>query len=558
MPQSDGSDSVADADPAKRPSSTFLVRVGLAAVLAIGAALRFIGLRFGFPFLVHADEWAIVDNAVDLARRHSFEPSFIDRPDHFEIKLNYLVDALYSRFRYGEPLDVAFANHPLDFYLLGRGISAVFGVACIGLAFLIVKRFNPVAGLIAAGLVALFAPMVQNSQYATPEMPQAFFTLLLIWLCIRYLEKPTAVLAALAGASVGAAVTIKYPAVITAVMVAAVVSVAATRLRSWKVFFGHGTAALASLFGAIVVISPVLLTDFGRVRRMILQQGNPVHLGADGLGWAGNVAFYATAFSTTAGVLLTMAALGGAIWCLRRRPVETLPLWTGAIYWLALSAVALHWPRWGIPMYLTPLLFAAIGIQVLFAWAWPLRPRGSKAAQIGLRFLLVGAAGLLGLNQLISAMLATASAVATDSRVEGARFAETIGATKENSIFEGYTPLQPGAPGPVFRYFAVQDGRLHLSSKAPEPTKFVILSSGMRSRYFAESKYATEQQTYRMIDKQLPLLRSISPVKVKVSILESVNIGLQSSALWDFARGGFAGPQLTFYDAASLTRVGQR
>ncbi|HEX5995487.1 MAG TPA: hypothetical protein VFY84_10135, partial [Jiangellales bacterium] len=67
-----------------------LVLLGVAVIA--GGALRVVGARYGFPFFVHPDEGTIVHGAMDLSARRSFEPQALFRPDHLEIKLNFLAD----------------------------------------------------------------------------------------------------------------------------------------------------------------------------------------------------------------------------------------------------------------------------------------------------------------------------------------------------------------------------------------------------------------------------------------------------------------------------------
>src|SRR4029079_6430991 len=68
----------------------------LVAILVAAAVVRLIGLRFGFPLVVHPDEYAIVDAVVDMARRNSFEPPWSYRPDHVEMKVDYVAFAAYA------------------------------------------------------------------------------------------------------------------------------------------------------------------------------------------------------------------------------------------------------------------------------------------------------------------------------------------------------------------------------------------------------------------------------------------------------------------------------
>lgn len=547
---------VEPSEQSMKSASSWWLRAWLAVAVLVGSALRFVGLTFGFPLRVHPDEWAIIDNAIDLAKRNSFEPTFVDRPDHFEIKLNFLVDSVYAWLRHGMSLVEAYTKHPLEFVFIGRGISAVFGVACIVLAYLIVRRVAPWAGVVAAGLVAVFPPLVLNSHYATPESPQLFFTLLLMLFCMMYLESPRTLFVVLAAASVGVGCTIKYPAIITAVMIAVVVTVVAVRKRDGWLFVRHGLVAVGSVLATIAVVSPVLITGFGRVHEAVFRMAVPEHLGADGLGWAGNAGFYASTFLGSAGLLLAVAALGGAVWSLRHHPISTLPIWAGLVYWLIMSGVALHWTRWAVPMYVTPLLFGGIGIYALVTWVWRTTLLTAGWQRLLAKAVVVLGLALLAVNQLLSATVVSVSLTAKDTRVVGRDYTKSIGATKKNTIFEGYTPMLPYAPWGVFDQFDLRSGELKLSQKALDPAKFLILSGGMRARYLAESKYAAEQEFYRAVTESLPQLRVIEPVtQGPPSVWEPLNIQGQAAVLAGYLGGGFSGPAIYFYDLSAVPRA---
>lgn len=526
----------------------------LGLILLVAGALRVVGLSFGFPLRVHPDEWAIVDNAVDLARRGSFDPTFFDRPDHLEIRLNFLVDSFYSWLRFQSPLPEGFAQHELSFVLIGRGISAVFGLGCVWIAYLIVRRFSVSAAIVAAALFALFPPLVLNAHYATPEAPQTFFLLLFIYAAVRYLEQPGLFWLIIAGALIGVGFTIKYPAVFLGVVLAMAVGVVSWRQRSWQLFLSHGVLSLAGLVAAIFVVSPVLLTDFGSVLAAIRQQGQPVHLGADGLGWTGNLAFYAVTFYQSAGPLLVAAAVVGAIWLLRNDPVRSLPLWTGLVYGLLLSAVALHWARWGVPMFVSPLMFAAIGIDVAARWLWSVRPASHRVVRIGLVAIVVTLIAVAGLNQLISAATTTAGLAATDTRVVGRQLQRSLGATKATTVYEGYTPYLPDAPWAVFADFMVVNGELRLTPVAPRRARLLVISSGMRSRYLADPRYVKEAQFYAAAAR-LPSLGTVSPVTVRSSSWELQNIWYQWQAFTAYVAGGYSGPSLSFYDLRGVAHA---
>ena len=75
----------------------------LIALTVTGFLMRLLGCFWGMPLLLHPDEPATVDYAMEMLSRHSWMAQSFDRPDHFEIKCDALLFAIFSRLRYGVP-----------------------------------------------------------------------------------------------------------------------------------------------------------------------------------------------------------------------------------------------------------------------------------------------------------------------------------------------------------------------------------------------------------------------------------------------------------------------
>lgn len=517
----------------------------LVATTAVGSILRLAGLSWGLPLTLHADEWVVVDGAIDMASRNSFEPGYFFRPDHLEMQLSYIAYQAYSHLVHGVSPEVQFAQDEATFYLISRSITALFGIGMIVLAALIGRRFSRVVGLLSAMAVAFFPPFVENSHFATPDVPLTFACMVVILGCIRYLESrgwPDLLLACL---GVALAFTIKYPGAASALMIALVVVVTAVIDRRWSRVITHGAGAIAAVVLMIFLVSPVLFTNIDAVLEQVRGQNSTGHLGADGLGWSGNLVFYAQDFASEAGVLVVVLAAAGAAWAVRDRMLAALPLMTGAILWVVLSSLELHWDRWGLPMYLTPLLLAPIGLTR--SWA-ALRERFPTA-----RLVPVGAAvvsGLALLNLVVASTATTARFLATDTRTESLDFSTDNGFSMDNSIVEGYTPLSPGVPRLFFDKFSVADGEIRVAETgdgATAPT-VVMSSSGMSARFQAEAKYVDQQTVYRLLDEQFPVLqRWTSTPEPEATALEPLSIVRHVDYLGSMLRGGLVGPDITIY-----------
>ncbi len=407
----------------------------LAIIIAAGTALRVLGVRWGLPLGLNPDEHVIVDGALDLARRHSFEPSVYYRPDHVEIQLS---DLAYLGFAYlvrGMSPDQLNAADPSVLLLISRLITVGFGIGTMVLAYLIGARFNRAIGVITTALVAFFPPFVLNSPLATPDVPLTFAFMMVMLGCMRYLAAPRWRHLAFACLGVSIGFAIKYPGALGTVVIAITILLSAVPQRDWRRVLIHGAGAIGMVVGFLFLLSPVLFTNASVVVENMIGEAGTTHPGADNLGYWGKLGFYATQFGTAGGLILVLFFGLGVYFCIRLRLRESVPLVLGAITWLLLSVVPLHWPRWGLPMYLTPLLIAPIGIY-----------HGTKYLLARHREVWVQWAAMgghcrsLGSTWSSGSVAVTADLLAPDTRVAGCRRAGHPG------HHPGATPSTRGTP----------------------------------------------------------------------------------------------------------------
>jgi|BarGraNGADG00212_1021973.scaffolds.fasta_scaffold05530_4 hypothetical protein len=519
------------------------VSTALTVIILGGAVARFVGGSWGLPFDLNSDEWVIVRGAIDMAKRHSFEPPYFFRPDHVEMQLSNLAYLAYSHLFHGSSPETVYASDPAPFILISRTITACFGVAMIVVAYLIGARFNRAIGVLTAFLVAFFPPFVDHSHFATPDVPLSFAFMIVILACMRYLTSPSWGNLLLASLGVSVAIAIKYPGALGALMIAITVIVGGVQARAWSRILVHGAAAMAAVVGFLFAISPVLFTNASAVVSSATAETVDTHPGADGLGWAGNLYFYAAGFATTAGITLLACFALGVLWSIRLRLLQSVPLWSGAVVWVILSRLPLHWDRWGLPMYLTPLLIAPIGVY------YSLRYLLDKGAARWLPWGAAGLGALMAANLVAGSVAVDARLVSKDTQTLSTDFAAR-GVDDANTIFEGYTPLLPGAPKIIFDVFGVRGGRLAPTSQNHNGTgmRYVVVSSSMYDRFKAEPKYVAEQKFYALLDKQYPLLTTYSPVQAKPTVLEITSIWNALGYAVDVAHGGLSGPTIKLYE----------
>lgn len=517
----------------------------VAGIMLGGAVARLLGGRWGLPLELHADEWVIVEGAVDMARRGSLSPPFFFRPDHVEMQLSHLAYQVYGLFQ-GASVESLYIDRSAPFILMARTITAAFGVAMIALAYLIGKRFNQVIGVLAAFLVSFFPMYVDESHFATPDVPLTFALMVVILGCMRYLTVPSWGNLLLACFGVSMAIAIKYPGALGTIMIAITVITRAVPERAWRRIVLHGAASLAAVVVFLFAISPFLFTNLHEVLSTMTAQAGDKALGADGLGWFGNMTFYAETFATSGGLILLVCFALGVVWSVRLRLLQSLPLWLGAIYCVILSAIPLHWGRWGLPMYLTPLLIAPIGIY--YSYQYLLDTKASR----WLRWGAVALGALMAANLVAGSAAATARYRTQDTRAVATKYFASKGVIKARTVYEGYTPLAPRSAGSFFGAFKVVKGDrmvLNRDNYDRKKIRYVAVSSYMYARYQAEPRYAVKQRIYSRLDEQFPTLATFTPAKRgSATVLEVANIRNALDYIGQTARGGLAGPELKLYE----------
>lgn len=475
----------------------------LALITFSGLGLRLASCFWGYPMALHPDEFTIVDNAIDMLRRHSWLAFVYNRPDQFEIKCNAALFAVASRILFGVPAYEAFETHYMAFYVIARGFTSLFGTAMIPLAALLagrtVKEENrPLTQLITAFLFAFSPILVEHSAYATPDIVLTFFVLLFVLLAQFYLESGKAAWLWLSVAVTGIGISIKYPAAILCLVIAAMVIFQCTRERTYGKIIPYGLLSIALLLATVFLIAPNLFTDFRSVYDTLVFEARPNHLGADGLGWLGNIRFYLNAMIVDLEPLSLMGAVAGLIWVLRNRSSRTAVLLIAPVYLVCISVLSLHWIQWGIPVYVFYDLLTAIGLAAMVGWvrsadlSGGMKKLGSSAWLIFI--------GILGLNLLLSAVSLTKNKLAKDTRSVSLRYCLEHGVNTANSLFEGYTPLSPnGAAGYRYYAFHMADGKAYVNE--PYATKQYFVTSGAYSgRFLDESEqYPEEAEIYRAI-----------------------------------------------------------
>lgn len=482
----------------------------LFALFVFSLLVRRIGVKHGFPLLTHPDEAIVLHPVFNMSRYQTLNPGIFNRPNQILYSVNFLYLNLVSYLKFGESLAGTFPDNQVFFHYYARLLISFLGSLIPPLAYKIGKQFNQNYAL-PTGLVFAFFPLYTlHSLYITPDIPITLFTLLVLFFTLRYLkqEDEKSIYLAVLFSAINTAE--KYPGLISLSIVFLGVLFKfienpdfSLKKDAWKLIKKFLFLSLFFLT-ALFIVAPFLFIEFEKVIAAIRFETATTHLGADNLGWGGNLLFYIQNFGSWSNIFAILF-LGLGIFALARwRDKHALILLYGALYWIILSRLSLHWERWALPMYITPLFLIAMGITTF----WNLIKGNAKLKLLSIIILL-----FLG-QQLIATVHTAARISFTDTRLIALAYCQENGITPQNSIYEGYSPFLPQDPKNI--------DQEEIDNKYDQ--KYIILSSYMFGRFYSEpTRYQEKITFYDNIRNNNRLIEKFEPTPEAGNTIEQID-----------------------------------
>jgi 4-amino-4-deoxy-L-arabinose transferase-like glycosyltransferase len=306
----------------------------LAAILALAAALRLVGIGYGLPFgnLLDPDEQNIVPRAWEIVHGGGLDPHWFDYPS--------LLLYVLAPFQ-------AWQDEPS--YLTARLVIAAFGVGGAAAAWWLGRAaYGRTAGLVAAVVVSVETIGVAYSHTAVTDVPMtALITVALALAVTGRLEW--------AGVAAGLAASAKYPAVFLLVPLL----VAGWGLwRRLAISIGLAILAFLATSPFVVVHPRQAWSDASRVQRL----ARDGWLGFEHDSWA-LFSFTGKLWSGLGPVLVI--AVVGLVLALRRHTRTDLILAAFVLVYLAdLLTIRAHFDRYVLPL-VPPLAVLAGRLRAL-------------------------------------------------------------------------------------------------------------------------------------------------------------------------------------------------
>ena len=351
----------------------------LAAILTLAAALRFAGLSAGLRHTTFIDEQFFVVNVEGMLDRGDLDHRYHEYPGFF---FYLLTPAL------------ALVKRPFgaEAYVVARQVVAAFGVATVGLVYVLGARIAGArAGLIGAAVLAVSPVGVAVAHEVRPDVALGFFAMvaLLIFERIDGGWKRDV----LSGLGVGMATAIKFTGVTLAVpYVVARLTIPERRARGMLVAGAFSLVAYA-------LLSPYSFLHFNDFMAGIQSQKDYHDLvpesGVQGY-WTMAFVYLGSVLPLGLGTPAFLAALGG-LWVGRRDwkkllPLAALPLGLIAV----LSTAQIHRTRFLLPAMGAMAVLAAIGVDAVW--------KRSRLAGAAACLVIIGEP-LVGTTQSVAAFL---------------------------------------------------------------------------------------------------------------------------------------------------------
>jgi len=293
---------------------------------------------------------------------------------------------------------VQYALDPTAYYVTGRAITAMFGVATTYVTYALGRRVQGrTLAIAAAMLVAVNTFHVSKSQVIEVDVPVTCFVILALLIVVRLLDAPTRGNYLAAGVAMGLAISTKYTAALL-LLPLLVAHVVARRSSSGNAPWAYLGLAVAVAAVAFALTSPYVLLDAKTFAQHMSLEGQHMRMGHFGSDASSTGGFYVQALAGR--ILGWPLALGGLLGLILLAGVRRYP-WAVVLaaflvpYAAAVASWSMKADRYLLPILPVVALLAAGALVESFRYGRLARVSGgSRAAVIALASLLFAAPSL--------------------------------------------------------------------------------------------------------------------------------------------------------------------
>lgn len=393
-----------NAGPIRTP---WLEAAAFVVIAAVAVVLRFEGIDFGFPEHVRPDEQYFVQATRRFDSLGTLDPNWYYYPS-FYMYLNLVVWRGYTLVQFArgtyDPargIDGLRARAPDIEFLLGRCVTALFGIATVLLVYALARRFyGRKAAVAAAFLLAVNGLHTLNSHFYKSDVATTFFTLAALACMCRYVQERrlgwnlgAAVLTGLAAATNYYGGFVMVPLLVSQFLAPCCGASATSpaRFRAGGAPLRWETYAMPLIAGAVfVATSPYCFIRWSQFlpvfHRMLFADRQSLYdtlvraIDFEDFGFQRSPLLYSLAFCyrhSTGLILGVVSAVGLAGLVLRRRAIGSLLVLFFAVHFIMTASGKAVFMRY----YLSLVPVLTLGAGVLLSWAVQKIAPGRRARQ---------------------------------------------------------------------------------------------------------------------------------------------------------------------------------
>jgi hypothetical protein len=348
----------------------------LAAVCAIGAGLRIVGLQYGLPSVYNPDEVAIMTRALSFAKGTLNPGNFLYPTFYFYVLFVWVGAYLALLLVTGRVDSIAAAQRlyftaPTGIYTAGRALGAATGIATIAVLHRMAARLTDRRTAMAAAILLAVAPLhVRDSHYVKHDVP-ATLAIVLAYLAFTRLwptahgEKASGRDTVLAGAACGVAFSTHYYCIFLAAPLTFAVFMS-HKGAGGRVVLRHLAMAVSTSAAVFFALSPFILLEPATAWRDIVGNRQIVVDRAVASGaFAPAVRYAEMLWTDSAGQPAVVLGTIGAVWMLVTSPARAALLLAFPVPFLLFIANTAPASRYLNPVLPFVVLFAAWSISAL-------------------------------------------------------------------------------------------------------------------------------------------------------------------------------------------------
>jgi len=503
-----------------------LVLLGL---IVLGLLARVWGISYGLPYLYHPDEPVGLRIALHIFKTGDLNPRFFGYGSLF-FYLNalaylpyYLIGQLLGLFHTPAnipnlqmlQMGVGQTLMPSQ-VILGRLLSVLEGIACIPVAYWLGKHLSHRnTGLLAAGLVAISAPLVLHSQFVTPNILTTLWVLIALAAFSQLTPQSRWPSYVWAGLALGCAIASKYNAgmLLGAYLVTCLMLYGRSAPRMWVIYLVPAVAVLT-----FIAVTPYSMFDFSQfiadTQFHLEYYSTASHPGMEGH----TVAFYLSYLLRAEGPIVFLSVLPLVRYLRQRNRVGLILASFAVPYTIYVSTLNIRNDRTILIVLPIFLILSADYLVVLKHWATNSpKLRLKRVANWGLTIFVAGSILYLGWQTVKQNIQQTTP----DAREYARQWIDTNLPTDLRIIAETYTPyIDPK------RFTVTYINSMILNSPdwyVQNGYDVLVLSSVAFGRFYAmPDRYPAQIAKYDDLIRRFPEIMQFDQNNVTIRILRVV------------------------------------